>query len=190
MTTRLIDLSAAPAAAAAVAEQDFNENLQTTALAQMLSILNSGKAFPTENHRAAIELLQLEGIAIAVEFLAQQCGIGEHEWVKLLRGQIVATNTSNMKTAKQAAEAAQEAKAAIAKAQQPAADGVTNVSIGVSPQPTAENAGAIRSALLMQFILLSQHFPDSALEPEAARVARGWLPEEAADDDGEAHRPG
>jgi len=51
-----------------------------------------------------------------------------------------------------------------------------NIAIGYAPEATAENAGAIRTALLMGFIQLSQKFPESVLEPRMARMALQWIP--------------
>jgi len=51
-----------------------------------------------------------------------------------------------------------------------------NVAIGFAPEANKENAGAIRTALLIAFTQLSQKFPESALEPRMARVALQWIP--------------
>lgn len=179
----LIDLSAAtPATKNAIAEEQFNEQLQTNALAQMLSIINQGRGQLPPLQREAVEMLQIEGMAVAIEFIAQQCGVGEHAWIQTLRGQIVAD------AARRTNAAMAEQPTADATAEQPqhdpAPEGYTNVAVGYSPEATAANAGAIRTALLMGFIQLSQQYPDTAIEPQAARVARQWIPTEDAEDSG------
>jgi hypothetical protein len=182
----LIDLSAAtPATRDHVAEKNFEANLQTTALAQMLSIIAPAHiANPLQ--RQAIELIQTEGIAVATEFLAQQCDIGEHDIVKMIRSQIVTAHIKSAEDAEKAFQAQQEAAAA-APAADPVQDGVLHVSVGFAPEATAENAGAIRSALLMAFVQLSQRFPDSAIDPTTARVAAQYVTED--DGDEEESRP-
>ena len=64
----VIDLSAAtPASRNHVAEKEFGEQLQLNALAQMLALLNQGKPQISPAHRQAVELLQTEGIAVAID---------------------------------------------------------------------------------------------------------------------------
>lgn len=185
----IIDLSAAPVGAQVIAEEKFNAELQSNALAQLLSIINQGREQLPGLQREAIELLQMEGIAVAVEFLAQQAGISDNQWVKLLRTQIVEDKTRRIREATEAEQAQAQAPAETNVQQGEAQNqALTNVTIGYSPEATAENAGAIRTAMLMGFVQLSQSYPDTAIEPEVARVARQWLP---GDDDGDDadHRP-
>jgi len=97
--SNVIDLSAAtPGSRAVIEEKRHNETVTTTALQQLLAILGQGLSTeaPAEQ-RAAVELIQMEGMAIAVEYLAQQCGIGEHDAVKALRGQIIEENASRVR---------------------------------------------------------------------------------------------
>ncbi len=54
-----------------------------------------------------------------------------------------------------------------------------NIGIGYTPEATPENAGAIRTAMLMGFIQLSQKYPSSKVESEMARMALQWIPTEA-----------
>jgi hypothetical protein len=174
----LIDLSAAtPGSRGAIAEKEFSERLRETALVQMLGIINQSKPALHPAQLKAIELLQTEGIAVAVEFLAQKCDIGEHEWVKLIRSQIIAKATQDEQAARDAFEAEQKVLAA-APQPEAAPEGILNVSIGFAPEANAENAGAIRSALLAAFVQLSQKYPDSVIEPTIARVALQWIPPE------------
>ncbi|MFM0165708.1 hypothetical protein PQR39_35430 [Paraburkholderia sediminicola] len=183
----LIDLSAAtPATRNAVAEHGFNEHLQTTALAQMLSIIAPAH-ISNPLQRQAIELIQTEGIGVATEFLALKCGLSENEWVKLIRAQIVAAHVKSAADAEAAYQAEQEAAAA---APAPSTDGYLNIAVGYSPEATAENAGAIRTALLLGFIQLSQQFPDSKVDGPMARMALQWIPtEDGGDDCDEEGRP-
>ena len=51
-----------------------------------------------------------------------------------------------------------------------------NIAVGYAPEATTENAGQIRTALLMGFIQLSQKYPASRIEPEMARMALQWIP--------------
>ena len=94
--SNVIDLSAAtPGSRAVIEEKRHHEQVKVTALQQLLAIL--GQNLSTEasaEQRAAVELIQMEGMAIAVEYLAQQCGIGEHDIVKALRTQIIEENIS------------------------------------------------------------------------------------------------
>lgn len=184
--SNVIDLSAAtPASRNAIGEAAHDAQLQQTALAQMLSILNMSKPQLPPLHLAAIEQLQMEGIAVGVEFLAQKCGGEENEWVKLIRTQIVEESARRVRSAEEAAEIAQaDAKAPQEASDAPSADGYLNIAVGYSPEAKAENAGAIRTAFLLGFIQLSQQFPDSVVEPGIARIALQWIPtEEVADDE-------
>jgi hypothetical protein len=184
--SNVIDLSAArPATRNAIGEAAHDAQLQKSALAQMLSLLNMSKPQMPPLHLAAIEHLQMEGIAVGVEFLAQKCGGEENEWVKLIRTQIVEENARRVSAAEAAAAAPNAASPTEAPGSSAeAVDGNLHVSIGYAPVATAENAGAIRSALLAGFVQLSQQFPDSVIEPTIARVALQWIPtEESADDE-------
>jgi hypothetical protein len=186
----VIDLSAAtPATRNAVGEAAHDAQLQQTVLAQMLSLINMSKPSLPALQLQAIELLQTEGIAVAVEFLAQKCDLEGNEWVKLIRSQIVAAHAKGAADAEAAYQAQQEAAAA-APAPAPSTDGYLHVSVGFAPTATAENAGAIRTALLLAFVQVSQQFPDSVIEPETARIAETWLPtEDEGDDCEEGSRP-
>jgi hypothetical protein len=179
----LIDLSAAtPATQNAVGEANHDDQLKQTALAQMLGILNMSKPSLPPLQREAIEQLQIEGIAVAIEFLAQKCGGEDNEWVKLLRAQIVEESARHIKSAEEAA--ATDAKSINAPlADSPETDGVLHVSVGYAPVATKSNAGAIRTALLTGFVQLSQQYPDSVIEPTIARVALQWIPTDEGDDD-------
>ena len=146
----VIDLSAAtPASRNHVAEKEFGEQLQLNALAQMLALLNQGKPQISPAHRQAVELLQTEGIAVAVEFLAQLCDLGEHAWIKTIRAQIV---DSHIK-AEQAAQETRETEKHDAPADdEPSTEGYLNVHVGYAPEATAENAHAILTGLLLAFV--------------------------------------
>lgn len=103
----LIDLSAAPAAAAERAEQQFHENLQKNALGELFAILNGN--LPPEVPLAAREArqaIQMEGMAVLLEFLALQCGIAEHPTVVALREQIQAEVTRIVQAIQEAVLAA------------------------------------------------------------------------------------
>jgi hypothetical protein len=178
----MIDLSAAtPATRDHVAEKNFEANLQTTALAQMLSLIVPPH-ITNPLQRQAIELIQTEGIGVATEFLALKCDLGDNEWVKLIRAQIVAAHAKGKSDAEEAFQQQQEAAAA-APAADPVQDGVLHVSVGYAPEANKENAGAIRTALLAGFVQLSQQFPDSVIEPTIARVALQWIPTEDSGED-------
>jgi hypothetical protein len=180
--SNVIDLSAAtPATRNAIAEEQFGARLQQTALAQMLDVINQGKPNLNALQREAIEMLQMEGIAVAIEFLAQQCDAQENEWIKLLRTQIVEENIRRVKAAQgqlHEAAAGVEPVGNHPLDKQPATAGYLNIAVGYSPEATAENAGAIRTALLLGFIQLSQQYPDSIVEPSMARMALQWIPTE------------
>lgn len=176
--SNVIDLSAArPATQNAIGEERHEDQLKQTALAQMLSILNMSKPSLPPLQLAAIEQLQMEGIAVGVEFLAQKCGGEENEWVKLIRAQIIAESAARLKLADEVASAAPAGDTKNEVADE-VVDGVLHVSVGFSPEATEANAGSIRSALLLAFIQLSQRFSDSELDPTTARIAQQWLPNE------------
>ncbi len=179
----LIDLSAAsPATQNAVGEERHDDQLKQTALAQMLSILNMSKPSLPPLQLAAIEQLQMEGIAVGVEFLAQKCGGEENEWVKLIRSQIVEESARRLRLADEVASGTAPTGEPKNEVADEVVDGVLHVSVGFAPEATEATAGAIRSALLLAFIQLSQRFPDSTIDPNTARIAAQYVTE----DDGEA----
>jgi hypothetical protein len=181
--SNVIDLSAATRGSQnAIGEAKHDAQLKQTALAQMLSVLNMSKPQLPPLQMAAIEQLQMEGIAIGVEFLAQKCGGEENEWVKLIRSQIVEESARRLRLADEVASGADPTGEPKNEVADEVVDGVLHVSVGFAPEATKENAGAIRSALLLAFIQLSQRFPESEVAPDAARIAAQYVTE----DDGDA----
>jgi hypothetical protein len=179
----LIDLSAAtPATRDHIAEKQFGERLQQTALAQMLDAINQGKSDLNPIQREAIEMFQTEGIAVAIEFIAQQCNAQDNDLIKLLRTQIIDANIRRVKAAEgrnqESAVSADPTDDDALIEKQLSPNGYIQIAVGYSPEATSENAHAVLTALLLAFIQVAQKFPSAVVEAEAARIALQWIPTE------------